>query len=268
MRGSRRLPLEALAPFLVDVPHPGHLPPDSPLLAPAPPIDWRDLFGNEQPVEIEVGFGKGMFLTNQGAARPGVNFLGIEIERKYTLFAASRIARRSLANVKLACTDARWFLKERVAAGSVAAMHVYFPDPWWKTRHRKRKLFTLAFAEQCARVLMDGGDKPVKVGTKYHLTTKSGLKSDWTVLTLVPTEVISYRIDLGVWDGGISTTELEVLAGRTRVTLKTPCVRWIGAWSIVQRATWPLVLMEAKKTCDRFEDAVRTWLATEGTAAS
>src|SRR5471032_275441 len=103
------------------------LAPGSPLLVPTPPIDWRIVFGNDHPVEIEVGFGKGLFLLTQGQARPETNFLGIEIERKYTLLTATRVAAIPLANVKLACTDARWFLKERVASASVAAMHVYFP---------------------------------------------------------------------------------------------------------------------------------------------
>lgn len=157
MRASRRLPLETLAPYLLDVPNPRGLPPRSPALAPKPPLDWRSVFGNDNSVEIEIGFGKGLFLVSQGAAQPATNFLGIEIERKYVLFTASRITKRQLGNVRVACTDARWFLKERVADASVAALHVYFPDPWWKTRHRKRKLFTREFAEQCARVLMIGG---------------------------------------------------------------------------------------------------------------
>jgi tRNA (guanine-N7-)-methyltransferase len=157
VRSSRRMPLEALAPLLLDVPNPRKHRPDSPVLAPTPPIDWRAIFGNEHPVEIEVGFGKGLFLANQGAAWPETNFFGIEIERKYVLFTASRIAKQHLQNVKLACTDAHWFLRERVAPASVSALHVYFPDPWWKTRHRKRKLFTRDFAEQVARVLIVGG---------------------------------------------------------------------------------------------------------------
>jgi tRNA (guanine-N7-)-methyltransferase len=153
----RRLPIEALQAYLLDVPNPGKLPPDSPRLAPAPPLDWHSLFGNNHPVEIEVGFGKGLFLVNQGQTRPDTNFLGIEIERKYTLLTATRLARRHLTNAKLACTDARWFLKERIAPASVSALHIYFPDPWWKTRHRKRKLFTRDFAEQAARALRLGG---------------------------------------------------------------------------------------------------------------
>jgi tRNA (guanine-N7-)-methyltransferase len=157
VRASRRVPLEALEPYLLDVPNPGFLPPDSPLLAPVPMLDWPQIFGNAHPVEIEVGFGKGMFLISSAAARLRTNFLGIEIERKYALLTAGRVAHRQLGNVKLACTDARWFLRERVAAASVAAVHVYFPDPWWKTRHRKRKLFNCDFAGECARVLQPGG---------------------------------------------------------------------------------------------------------------
>lgn len=157
MRATRRVPLEALEPYLLNVPNPAKVPPDSPTLAPAPPFDWPTLFCNEHPVEIEVGFGKGLFLMTQGQARRDINFIGIEIERKYVMMTATRLAKLGLANVKLACTDARWLLKERVKAASVAALHIYFPDPWWKTRHKKRKLFTRDFADQCVRVLRPGG---------------------------------------------------------------------------------------------------------------
>lgn len=157
MRAMRRLPLEALKPYLLDVPHPGHVPPDSPLLAAAPHLDWQRIFGDDRPVEIEIGCGKGMFLAAAALERPDTNFLGIEIERKYALVTATRIARRSLSNARIACTDARWLLGERLPGASVAALHIYFPDPWWKNRHRKRKLMTLDFARVCVRVLQPGG---------------------------------------------------------------------------------------------------------------
>ncbi|MBI2805421.1 MAG: tRNA (guanosine(46)-N7)-methyltransferase TrmB [Planctomycetes bacterium] len=175
MRAACRMPLDALAPYLLDVPHPGFLPPDALILEPSAPIDWACLFGNEHPIEFEVGFGKGLFLTTQGQARPDTNFLGIEIERKYTLLTATRVARLSLANVKLACTDARWFLKERVRDAVVSALHVYFPDPWWKTRHRKRKLFTREFAEQCARVLKNGGGLHFATDVEDYFTETIGM---------------------------------------------------------------------------------------------
>ena len=151
------MPLEAIKPYLLDVPHPGRLSPDSPRLAPLPPLDGTQIFSNAHPFEIEVGCGKGMFLAGSAPARPDANFLGIEIERKYALLSAGRLARRRLPNAKVACTDARWFLRERLCEACASAIHVYFPDPWWKNRHRKRKLMTPDFADTCVRILQPGG---------------------------------------------------------------------------------------------------------------
>ena len=148
MRRIKKLPLEELAPYLV---------PDVPRGASAPPIDWRELFGNDRAVEVEVGFGKGLFLATAAAARPDVNFIGIEVVRKYQLYAATRLAKRSLRNVRVACADARTVLRDRVAAQSVQAVHVYFPDPWWKARHRKRRVFTPEFAHMVGTILKPGG---------------------------------------------------------------------------------------------------------------
>jgi tRNA (guanine-N7-)-methyltransferase len=151
VRRSARLPLEALQPYLLSLPAPPR--PD----APPPRYDWAEVFGNANPVEIEIGFGKGLFLLTSAQAQPAVNLVGVEIERKYQLFAATRIAKRGLRNVRLACADARGFLRERVAEASVQAVHVYFPDPWWKKRHHKRRVFTEDFACQCVRILAPGG---------------------------------------------------------------------------------------------------------------
>jgi tRNA (guanine-N7-)-methyltransferase len=121
------------------------------------PIDWRALFGNANPVEIEVGTGKGLFLLHAATERSDTNFLGIEIVRKYQLYAATRYAIRNLPNVKTACADAKVVLRDFVPVGSVAAVHVYFPDPWWKKRHRKRRVFTPEFAADAARAIRIGG---------------------------------------------------------------------------------------------------------------
>ncbi|MCI0379085.1 MAG: tRNA (guanosine(46)-N7)-methyltransferase TrmB [Gemmataceae bacterium] len=160
-----RLPLEALRPYLVEVPAPFRAAPVRKRVTEGAPlphgrgsdITWRDIFGNDLPVEIEVGCGKGLFLVTAGRAEPKTNFLGIEKERKYALYTAARIAKRALGNVKVACSEARWFLDQYVADASVAAMHIYFPDPWWKTKHRKRRLLTSEFAAECARVLNQDG---------------------------------------------------------------------------------------------------------------
>ena len=156
MRRERRLPLEELAPYLLEGPFPGPSgPPELP--KPPAPLAWAAVFGNDNPVEIEVGFGKGLFLVRAARESPGVNFLGIEVVRKYQLFTATRLAKRRLTNVRLALADARWLLRELVPAASVRGVHVYYPDPWWKKRHQKRRVFTADFAAQCERVLRPGG---------------------------------------------------------------------------------------------------------------
>ncbi len=148
------MPVEELAPYLL---------PDLARGETAGPIDWPTLFGNTNPVEIEVGFGKGLFLTTAGQSRPDTNFFGIEILRKYQLAAATRLAVKKLGNVRLACADARALLRDRVSAGSVQALYVFFPDPWWKLRHRKRRLVTLDFVEVVGRLLRPTG--------RFHIVT-------------------------------------------------------------------------------------------------
>jgi tRNA (guanine-N7-)-methyltransferase len=145
VRRGRRLPLEELQPYLFALPEPGRL------------IDLAQTFGNRNPVELEVGFGKGAFLVETAPLHPERNYLGIEIDRGLQLYAANRIAKRNLANVRLGCGDAGRLLAEHLPAGSLAAIHVYFPDPWWKKRHRKRRVFTEVFARSCAKVLEPGG---------------------------------------------------------------------------------------------------------------
>ena len=166
MRQAKRLPLEQLQPSLL---------PDAPAGAPAPPILWPALFGNDRPVEVEVGFGKGLFLTTAAAACLDVNFFGIEIVRKYQLFTATRLVRRELHNVRVACADARLLLRDRVAAGSVRAVHVYFPDPWWKKRHHKRRVFTPGFAATVARVLQPGGRLHVVTDVEEYFGIMTGI---------------------------------------------------------------------------------------------
>ncbi|HYV35089.1 MAG TPA: tRNA (guanosine(46)-N7)-methyltransferase TrmB [Gemmataceae bacterium] len=173
MRGPVRLPLEQLQPFLFEIPE-------------SLPIEWPGVFGNDHPVEIEVGFGKGLFLLTASQQRPEVNFFGIEIERKYQLFTANRVAKRNLRNVRLASTDARALLRDRVPARSVQAVHVYFPDPWWKTRHHKRRLFTREFAGACAQVLRDGGRLEVLTDVEDYYGIITGLIAEQPLLCRLP----------------------------------------------------------------------------------
>jgi tRNA (guanine-N7-)-methyltransferase len=113
-------------------------------------IDFEVLFGRLGPVEIEIGSGKGTFLVSQAQAFNKTCFLGIEWASKYYRFAVDRAGRWGLDNVRLIRTDAAHFIAAHVADGSVDGFHLYFPDPWPKRYHHKRRFFD---TENLARML-------------------------------------------------------------------------------------------------------------------
>jgi len=108
-------------------------------------------------VEIEVGTGKGTFLLAATAARPDIFLLGIEAAPAYARYAAERLKKHGRKNAYMLVDNARLFLEDRVEAAAVARLHVYFPDPWPKRRHRKRRFFTNEVPEVIHRVLKPGG---------------------------------------------------------------------------------------------------------------
>ncbi len=121
------------------------------------PWDAAGLFGRSAPLEVEVGTGKGLFLRTASAAQPEIDFLGIEVSRKYARFAAAAVARRQLENAKVALADALRVFAELLPDDSLAAVHVYFPDPWWKKRHKKRRVMKESFLRDLQRTLGPGG---------------------------------------------------------------------------------------------------------------
>jgi tRNA (guanine-N7-)-methyltransferase len=123
------------------------------------PRPWNalPLFGREAPLQVEVGSGKGLFLRTAAAALPDANFLGIEIAAKYAAFAAASLAKQNLRNSLVAQADALRIFQEIFTDGSIQAVHVYFPDPWWKKRHRKRRVMRESFLRDVQRTLSSGG---------------------------------------------------------------------------------------------------------------
>jgi tRNA (guanine-N7-)-methyltransferase len=148
--------------------------PPTPRVVPVP-LDWAVIFGNPNPVEVEVGMGKGLFLLTQALARPEANFFGIEVVRKYQLYAATRCAIRRLPNVKTTCADATMLLRDCITAGSVSAVHILFPDPWWKKRHKKRRVFTPEFAADVARAIRPGGRLHIASDVEEYFGVMGGI---------------------------------------------------------------------------------------------
>jgi tRNA (guanine-N7-)-methyltransferase len=128
-------------------------------------IDFVRIFGRSGPVHIEVGSGKGTFLLSQGQAHPGDNFLGIEWARKYYRYAVDRIGRWGLTNVRIIRTDAAAFLSDFVSDDSVDCFHIYFPDPWPKKRHHKRRFLCDVNLENLIRCLKTGGK--IRIATDH-----------------------------------------------------------------------------------------------------
>jgi tRNA (guanine-N7-)-methyltransferase len=122
----------------------------------AGPVDFAALFGRTAPVEMEIGVGKGRFLLNAAAANRDLDFFGVEIEPEYAEIARVRAAGAGLTNVRFERLDGKAFVLRRLASGCLAALHVYFPDPWPKKRHHKRRLVDAVWASAAARALAPG----------------------------------------------------------------------------------------------------------------
>ncbi len=122
-----------------------------------PNVDWKEFFGNDKPVELDIGCGRGLFTFTASEANPEINYLGLEIDYKEGRRAASRLLKQDRSNARIVGGDCRVLLQKMIEPGSVSAAHVYFPDPWWKKRHKKRRLFTDEFVNLLYRVVKPEG---------------------------------------------------------------------------------------------------------------
>jgi tRNA (guanine-N7-)-methyltransferase len=121
------------------------------------PLDFASVFGRTAPVVLEIGFGMGETTARIAAENPGVNYLGIEVHAPGVGSLLRQVEAAGLTNVRVVSHDAVEVLRDMVAPGSLAGIHVFFPDPWPKKRHHKRRLMQPAFAELAASRLAPGG---------------------------------------------------------------------------------------------------------------
>jgi tRNA (guanine-N7-)-methyltransferase len=117
---------------------------------------WSTWFGREAPLIVEIGSGVGEATVALAAERPSYDVLALEVWRPGVAATLARIAEAGLTNVRLCSVDAVWSLEHLVAPDSLAELWTFFPDPWPKKRHHKRRLVTPEFAAIVARRLRPG----------------------------------------------------------------------------------------------------------------
>jgi tRNA (guanine-N7-)-methyltransferase len=123
----------------------------------AAPLEWREVFGREAPVVAEIGFGMGETTARIAAANPGTDYLAIEVHSPGVGALLKKIGEEAIANIRVVQHDAVEVMRDMVQAGSLAAIHVFFPDPWPKKRHHKRRLLQRDFVELAVTRLAPGG---------------------------------------------------------------------------------------------------------------
>jgi tRNA (guanine-N7-)-methyltransferase len=120
-------------------------------------IDFFQIFGRPGPIHIEIGTGKATFLLNYARKQPCINLIGIERANKYYRYAVDRIGRWGQTNVRIIRADAAVFLANSIPDNSVDCFHIYFPDPWPKRRHHKRRFLSPENLSHLVRCLKTGG---------------------------------------------------------------------------------------------------------------
>ena len=126
-------------------------------------LDFAEIFGRSQKTVLEIGFGMGASLLEMAEQHPETNYLGIEVHRPGVGKLLSGIEALSLSNLRVICDDAVMVLKDHIDDQSLDGIQIYFPDPWPKKRHHKRRLIKPDFVKLCS--------EKIKLGAYIHCAT-------------------------------------------------------------------------------------------------
>ena len=122
------------------------------------PLHWSAVFGNDNPVALEIGCGIGDFIAKTATEQPERNFIAIDFYNKGCYKTCRRLDRHGLTNVRVLRVEARQFIQERLPKGLLAAVYINCPDPWPKKKHRKRRLVNRQFLDFLRDYLAPGAD--------------------------------------------------------------------------------------------------------------
>jgi tRNA (guanine-N7-)-methyltransferase len=120
-------------------------------------LDFEDYFERQADVIVEIGFGNGKSTWRMAQNEPDTNFIGVEVHEPGVGQLLMALDKHNIENVRIANADAVQFLKQRIAPDSLAGVRIYFPDPWPKKRHHKRRIIQPEFVELLAGCIQSGG---------------------------------------------------------------------------------------------------------------
>ena len=163
---------------------------------------WKDVFGNENPIEIEIGMGKGRFIMELAARHPNINYVGIERYPSVLLRGLQKRADLELNNIYFMCVDAK-NLAEIYAPGEVEKIYLNFSDPWPKDRHEKRRLTSEDFMAVYNQILRPDGVVEFKTDNRglFDYSLEAIPKAGW--------KIADYTYDLHHSEMGIGNVMTE-----------------------------------------------------------
>ena len=152
--------------------------------APEGRFSLEELIEGPGPIELDIGFGRGLSLFERAAASPESRIIGIEVKTKLAYKANERLQKHDLKNVAILCGDAREILKRAEPAGSVQRVALHFPDPWWKKRHDKRRVIGEALLAELRRLMKPGGALFIQTDVEHRAEQYVGQLRDTAGFTL------------------------------------------------------------------------------------
>ena len=186
------------------------------------PLDFAQTFGRTAPTVVEIGFGMGETTAAIAANRPDVNFLGIEVFLAGVGALLKRIGEQQLVNIRIVHHDAVEVLRDMIPPDSLAGVHLYFPDPWQKKRHHKRRLIAQPFVGRLASRIAPGG--------YLHCAT------DWEDYAVQMLEVLSHEPLLANVHAGFAPDQSNPIAER-------PTTKFHARGERLGHGNWDLVFL-------------------------
>jgi len=136
--------------------------------APEGPFSLEGLLEGVGPIELDIGFGRGLSLFERAALQPESRIIGIDVKTKLAYQLDQRLRKHGIPNVAILCGDAREILKRAEPNGSVRRVSLHFPDPWWKKRHDKRRVIGDALLAELARLMARGGELFIQTDVEHR----------------------------------------------------------------------------------------------------